>query len=306
MDWRERGPNRLRLLIALAHLPLLHTQLHTGAVTVSYGGEHTCALLQATKDVVCWGQGTFGQLGDGLSTSSPTPVKVQGLQGVVAVSAGGLHSCGVEASGTVKCWGRGREGQLGHGGYSDRADARPVPKIGFVVNVSTGGSHTCAIELGGTVRCWGQGNYGQLGLGTRLGSLYPSTVPGLTEVVSLSCGGLHTCAVQLNGAVLCWGWGDFGQLGVDQSWTASPVAVPGITSAEEVACGYQHCCVLLAPNATITCWGLEAYSRPSGVGGPQEQSNDELWGKTVQRVLTLDEALSSSDPVPTAPIRSLW
>lgn len=49
-----------------------------GAVALASGHAHDCALL-VDGHVVCWGRNTSGQLGDGTTTSSPTPVEVIGL-----------------------------------------------------------------------------------------------------------------------------------------------------------------------------------------------------------------------------------
>ena len=62
------------------------------AVSVSTGHQHTCAVLDDAS-LKCWGNNNFGQLGDGTTTSSSSPVSVS-LSGVpVQVSAGKWHSC---------------------------------------------------------------------------------------------------------------------------------------------------------------------------------------------------------------------
>jgi alpha-tubulin suppressor-like RCC1 family protein len=52
------------------------------AMAVSAGAEHTCALL-TSGDVMCWGDDSEAELGDGLADGGvryvPTPVKVVGL-----------------------------------------------------------------------------------------------------------------------------------------------------------------------------------------------------------------------------------
>ena len=60
----------------------------------------------------CWGNNDFGQLGDGSTTQSLTPVAVSGVTDAT-ISAGGYHNCAVTSSDTVSCWGDNSIFQLG-------------------------------------------------------------------------------------------------------------------------------------------------------------------------------------------------
>src|SRR5438034_7035527 len=96
----------------------------TTAVAISAGGWHTCALLQ-DGTVRCWGDNTWGELGNGAVlvspsptspvTPTPTPVTVSGITTAVAIEAGLFHICALLRDGTLQCRGRGEEGRLGNG-----------------------------------------------------------------------------------------------------------------------------------------------------------------------------------------------
>lgn len=209
----------------------------TDAVEIAVGGGHSCA-RRASGAVVCWGDNTYGQIGDGTSgTNRLAPVAVVGLSDAVGLAAGGNHNCARRASGTVVCWGHDSGGRIDGGMDTWRATPWDVASVTDAVEITAGYLYSCVRRASGAVDCWGRNNSGQLGDGTggpgSHSAINPLAVMGLTDAIGVAAGdeggnGGHTCAVRAGGNVVCWGRNYYGQIG-DGTTTnrMTPVAVWG-------------------------------------------------------------------------------
>jgi hypothetical protein len=98
-------------------------------VAVSAGEQHSCG-VSTSSQAYCWGFNAFGQLGNGSTTDSSSPVAVGGFnfQSVSAGLGNHAHSCGLTTGGVAYCWGANYTGQLGNGSTTN--SSTPVRVVG--------------------------------------------------------------------------------------------------------------------------------------------------------------------------------
>jgi alpha-tubulin suppressor-like RCC1 family protein len=245
--------------VEASRVPVDVTGLGSGMVAISVGEVHTCGVTE-TGAAKCWGTSSRGALGDGTNLQRLVPVDVAGMnRDVLAVSAGGEHTCGITKAGAAKCWGRNSFGTLGNGTTIDSAVPADVTGLGSdVVAISAFGEHTCAIANGGVVKCWGFNRYG-LGDGTSIESNVPVDVTGLdNDVKAISVGVGHACAIIKTGTVRCWGVNGAGQLGNGTTIdSAVPVDVTGLgRGVVAISAGAGLSCAMTG-TGTVKCWGFK-------------------------------------------------
>jgi alpha-tubulin suppressor-like RCC1 family protein len=204
----------------------------TGVTAIYAGGKntystegHACAIL-GDATVKCWGSNSKGQLGDGTTTDSSSPVTVAGLSNVTSLALGDSHTCATLSDGTARCWGNNSNGQLGDGTTTERHSPTNVLWYSNVASMTAGNAHTCAILTDGKVRCWGSDGYGQLGTGNLADFHSPisSAAFSVTGVTQMASGLQFNCTVITGGTVKCWGSGSTGK--VDTSLHAMSGFIP--------------------------------------------------------------------------------
>ena len=70
---------------------------------------------------------------------------VSGLSSVIAIAAGGFHSCAIVSGNTARCWGDNVSGQLGNGSTSDSLTPVTVSGLSTAAAITAGDYHSCAL-----------------------------------------------------------------------------------------------------------------------------------------------------------------
>ena len=210
---------------------------------------------------------------------SPTPVRVEGLNGVTAITAGANHNLALLADETIWGWGAntGRV-MLGLDAPESRCDFTScsriptrVPVLIGVTAVAAGASHNLALRDDGAVWAWGVDANGQLGCPSgacgRLGcDPTPGHVSDMSGVIAIAAGGKHSLALGSDGIVWAWGQDFYGQVGLPSSFSTRPAPVDHLMGVTAIAAGPAHSLAVRA-DGTVWIWRANAYGY-AGRPGP--------------------------------------
>ncbi len=264
--------------------------LKATAITSYY---HGCAIVEGGK-LKCWGQATFGALGDGIGNDlGDVPGEMGDKLPFVDLGVGRTAkqviaavwtTCAVLDNNAAKCWGWNGNGQ---GDKNDRGDqpgemgdALKVIDFGpgrTVLQIGIDNSHACARLDDNTVKCWGQQAEGNLGNGKpgfdavgdapgEMGDKLPTVDLGVGRTAKrVSVGARHSCAILDNDKVKCWGSNMQGQLGLGDTNNRGDApgemgdALPYVDlgagrTAVQLVASYFHSCAILDDDS-LKCWG---------------------------------------------------
>ena len=222
---------------APVELPFSHVTAVAGAA------DHD--LYDAGGTVYACGQNVDGDLGDGGTANTLTPVRVAGLQGrhVVRLVTSFANSGALLGDGEYYDWGYNADGQLGDGEPGRWSDV-PVRVLlpDRVSQVALGGSiwgngETLVKLADGTLWDWGSNYAYQLGIPTRAWQPAPVRFyapPGVTYQ-ALAAGSATAYAISATGNVYAWGTSFFGQAGTGSLALAVPRTLVA-TGAALISC----------------------------------------------------------------------
>jgi alpha-tubulin suppressor-like RCC1 family protein len=247
------------------------------AAIAAAGGAFT--VVKTGGRLLAWGSNSSGEVGDGSTTSRPSPVEVIGITTpVVDIAAGAFHTLALTSDGRVYAWGHNRSGELGDGTTKNNPTPTLVPGLRDVRAVAAGAGFSLALEADGSVLAWGNNKSGELGDGRApQDHTTPAPVMGLgagSGVVEIATGTDFGMVRKADGSVWEWGNGTSGQLGdgtTDKQSAPTPVRGLGPGShVVAIAGGGAHALALEA-DGSVLAWGNNAKGELGDGSAPDDK-----------------------------------
>ncbi|MDQ0647255.1 alpha-tubulin suppressor-like RCC1 family protein [Microbacterium natoriense] len=253
-----------------SNLPVLvHAPAGVTFTQVSAGAGHSLA-LGSDGNAYAWGNNESGQLGDGGTTNTVTPVRVSTPAGLTFthLEAGDQHSLALGFDGKAYAWGDNRYGQLGDGSRVNTSV--PVqtntPAGVSVTRIGGGSTHSLALGSDGNAYGWGDNFFGQLGTGTNDSTDLPVRVlspPGVS-FTQFSLGSSYTMAVGSDGNTYGWGRNAFGQQGngtLDNSNVPTLVSAPTGVTFTHVSADKSSSTLAIGSDGNTYAWGSNFFGQ---------------------------------------------
>lgn len=294
----------------------LTPQLVSSTEPTMIAASNQSAYFGTRTTVYALGGNSAGQLGNGTTTESETPVEVKLPTGSEVCALGEAKNEGVAVlcNGHVLGWGRDVRGSLC---FEEKDVTEPVPVAGLenIVAAAGGEGHMNYLEADGVVKACGSNGEGELGQGTESGtSKAPVTVKGLAgvDVVEITAGEKDSCARSNVGAVYCWGGNAQGQIGDGSHTNALEATLIISGGVSEISTGgnlvSNGTTVAVLEDEEVLAWGDNSAGQ-YGDGNTQSFDAPHPTGLRFARAVASGESTvfgTAADAVYVAGSRGYW
>jgi alpha-tubulin suppressor-like RCC1 family protein len=285
------------------------------AIALGEGG--ACAIRKGGAPY-CWGENTFGGVGDGTLEDAYLPVAVKGVSSVTQIARGWRSTCAVDLNGDLQCW-----------GDLSKFEPKKVKGLSDATALVLSRESAYASRPTGGIVFWGRDERPALAqnkpvrsvfqpevrydlsdvtaLAARDGGLYlhdlcalrstgevqcfsrdTSFKPGITDAAAIALSLTAGCALRKGGGVACWGNSTAGECGPDATDAVSKKKAVDIAIQDAVSIAASaHSMCAIRSNHTVACWG----SSTDGILGNGAAPDLNKHG-TPTPVVNLNDAVS--------------
>ncbi len=237
--------------------------------------------IDSAQNVKCFGANENGQVGNGTTTPSVSPVTVAGISNAVKVEDyGGYIRCAMTAQNRLFCWGANMSGVFDNIADSKITSPIEITKVGAIKDFFIDYVSLTVIQMDGSVKSYGGfrnlnfsgfKSYDYYSLCAHMNDNSVSCF-NYTDSVYKKIENINSSSVQFFGSCLindaknvqCWGENNYGQLGQGDSVAYDPqtaMTVRGVSNASLVfkdqnglTCAYVD--ENLGSQSKILCWGV--------------------------------------------------
>ena len=181
----------------------------TDVIDIKAGKNYTL-VLKSTGEVYATGSNLYGELGrDNTNTRKINQfTKIEGLENIVAISAGDSHASALKLDGSVYKWGANIYKQLGLGANGTvLTTPTKVPNLKDIRYISEGKGFGTAIDVNNQIFVVGLNTSGQLGNNSKTNSTTYEKLNTIDNIMQVSSGNTYTVMVRTDGSV--WATGDY-------------------------------------------------------------------------------------------------
>lgn len=243
------------LFIAVIVLGLV---FNAKAQSMSAGGAHS-VFVCSSGEAMATGSNTFGQLGNGTTISSSTPVPVTELTGVIATASRDQFTLFLKNDSTVWAVGYNGYGQFGNGTVVNSVVPVQIPGLNGVIKIAAGSYHSLFLKSDSTVWSCGRNFSGELGDGSQIQRNSPVQVTSISGITDIAAGDYHSMFLKSNGTVWSCGDNQNGCLGLGSApmQIVLPTHVTSISGVKAIAGGFRHS-LFIKQDSTVWACGYNA------------------------------------------------
>ena len=208
----------------------------TDEVITKNGVKKKCknCFIDKKGKVYTWGFNSYGQLGDGTTNDSNTPICISDIEGsslkeknIVDIYGDGSTIIAKDSNGKLYSWGGNYRGTLGNGTTDDSSMPICISEVEDstlngknIVDVYNNDGAVIAKDSSGKLYSWGYNEYGQLGNGTKDDSNMPICISDIENsplkgknIVDIYGNDSTIIVKDSSGKLYSWGYNSCGQLG---------------------------------------------------------------------------------------------